>query len=120
MSASTSKSQRTRAIKVQLYCPEIQATVDDCIITPSMTTADILEHIIRMLPSEEEEVFICDINGELIYDKEEPSMFSIDNVVNGERLLIGTYDYHRIRPEPELKVELYLEADGLGGSLRVS
>ncbi|KAF1946060.1 hypothetical protein EJ02DRAFT_430984 [Clathrospora elynae] len=120
MSTTSSFSQPKRARVFELYCPEIDATVSKCMITPSMTHDEILEQIRRMLPGEETEVFACDINGEPIFDLD-TTPFNFNNVVDGEKLLIGTYNYHRIRPKPELEVVLYLEADeadGLPRSLR--
>ncbi|KAI4925566.1 hypothetical protein J4E85_007445 [Alternaria conjuncta] len=99
---------RSRAIKVELYCPETGDKADNFLITPSMTHDDIIFNVERTLRLRDQEIWACDINGELLYNSDMNS-FHFNNVADGEKLLIGTYDYHRIRPEPELEVVLYLD-----------
>ncbi|KAI4656723.1 uncharacterized protein J4E78_006614 [Alternaria triticimaculans] len=99
---------RSRAIKVELYCPETGDKADNFLITPSMTHDDIIFNIERTLRLRDQEIWACDINGELLYNSDMNS-FHFNNVADGEKLLIGTYDYHRISPEPELEVVLYLD-----------
>jgi hypothetical protein len=99
-------------------------------IAPSMTYAEILQSFKRTLGlvDPNESIFVSDINGELICDPEIAKFtpFIFQNVNDGERLLVGTYEgaYEGkcINAEPELEGVLHLEYDTgeLDGPLRVS
>jgi hypothetical protein len=104
---STSSNQPQRARVVQLYCPEHEATVDNFIITPSMEYADVLTYVKAAFRAYNlEDIRLCDVDGEPFYDNDDcPSCFK--DVLDGERLLVAVVD-ERIRPEPELQVELFL------------
>jgi hypothetical protein len=116
---STSSSSPLRARVVQLYCPEHETTVDNFIITPSMEYADVLTHVKAAFRAYNlEDIRLCDVNGEPLYDNDDCSSCFKD-VLDGERLLVAVVD-ERIRPEPELQVELFLEDDSLAKPLRVS
>jgi hypothetical protein len=116
---STSFNPPPRARVVQLYCPEHEATFDNFIITPSMEYADVLTHVKAAFRAYNlEDIRLCDVNGEPLYDNDDcPSCFK--DVLDGERLLVAVGD-ERIRPGPELQVELFLEDDSLTKPLRVS
>jgi hypothetical protein len=102
---STSSSSPLRARVVQLYCPEHETTVDNFIITPSMEYADVLTHVKAAFRAYNlEDIRLCDVNGEPLYDNDDCSSCFKD-VLDGERLLVAVVD-ERIRPEPELQVEL--------------
>ncbi|KAF1912685.1 hypothetical protein BDU57DRAFT_598114 [Ampelomyces quisqualis] len=113
--STTSTTKRARV--VQLYCPEYDVTTSNFMITPSMEYNDVLVHVRASFRGHNlDDIRLCDINGEPLYDNDDsPSCFSA--VVSGERILIAVGD-ERIRPEPELKVEMFLEDDSLPKPLR--
>ena len=103
---------------LRLYCPDMDVTVDDFMITTSIAYDNILITIKAIIPAPGK-VFPHDVNGEPLFDLE-ATPFNFDNVVHGEQLLIGVEEYERISPEPELEVVLYLEGDNLDMPLRVN
>ena len=115
---STNPSQTKRARVVQVYCPEYGATIENFMITASMGLENALAHIRAALREYDvEDIALCDVNGEPLHENEDnPSSFS--KVVHGERLLVALEE-ERIRPEPELQVELFLDDDDLPKRLRV-
>ncbi|RMZ74622.1 hypothetical protein GMOD_00003683 [Pyrenophora seminiperda CCB06] len=84
------------------------------IITPSMTHDDILLSIEAGLGlhgfGEDQEIFVCDVNGQRFYDSD-ATTFNFNNVVDGEELLVGTKHNVRVRPSPRVEAVLYLEDD---------
>ena len=113
-------SEQKRARVVQLYCPDREATVDNFMITPSMTYKDVVAAIMAAFRRHKiKEAWPCDINGEPLFANAGcPS--TIDDVVHGERLLIALEKDSPIYPEPPLEVVLYLDGDDLPKPLRVS
>lgn len=93
----------------QLYCYKLDATINNFMITPSETHAQVLEHMQRILPGEEKEVWPHDINGEPLTASD--LVFNFDNLVDSERILIVLNGNQKIRLEPELKIVLCLEVD---------
>jgi hypothetical protein len=117
MSAPAEQKKSVRV--VQLYCPEQEATVDNFMITPSMGHGDFVEHVKAAFRQYDlQHVRPCDINGEPLWDTDK-SPSRLDEVADGERLLIAIDDDERLRPEPPLEVVLYLEDEGLEKPLRV-
>jgi len=100
-------------------------------ITPSMTHEDILVTMEAALGFNrfkdhkgvkiDQEIFVCDINGQRLYDSD-ATTFNFNNIVDGEELLIGTKRNPRLRPSPRLEAVLYLEDDTglLQNSVQVS
>jgi hypothetical protein len=81
--------------------------------------ADVLTHVKAAFRTYNlEDIRLCDVNGEPLYD-DDKCLSYFGKVVHGEHLPIAIGN-ERIRPEPELEVELYLEIPGLGKSFRVS
>lgn len=114
--------QRKRAAIVQLYRPDIDATVNHFMITPSQTYTNIIEHIKAAFYGEKlalEQIWPCDVNGEPLLDGIEDAVSNFDSVEHGERILVGSERYERMKPEPELKVVLYIEDDTLPKAFRV-
>jgi hypothetical protein len=63
MSTSSTNLKRTRVL--QLYCSDLEITVDNYIITPSMTHEDIMARILASFRKcGVNQVFPRDINGE--------------------------------------------------------
>jgi len=100
-------------------------------ITPSMTHDDIIVSIEAALGFNsfkdgqgrkiDQETFVCDINGQRLYDSD-ATTFNFNNIVDGEELLIGTKHSLRVRPSPKLEAVLYMEDDTglLNRSVQVS
>ncbi|KAH4942498.1 hypothetical protein HBI26_063530 [Parastagonospora nodorum] len=111
-------SEQKRARVVQLYCPDHEVTVDNFIITPSMAHKDVVTAIMAAFRRYKiKEAWPCDINGEPLFANADcPS--TLDDVVDGERLLIALDNDSPIYPEPPLEVVLYLDGDDLPKPLR--
>jgi hypothetical protein len=113
-----SSSTTKRAHVLQLYLPEHDITFNNFMVTPSMEYDDVFTHVKASFRKHNlKDIRLCDINGEPIYDYDDsPSCFSV--VAHGERILIAVDD-ERIRPKPELQVQMFLEDDSLHQALRV-
>lgn len=77
--------------------------VDNFMITPSMDHDDFVKHVKAAFRQYDlQHVRPCDINGEPLWDTDK-SPSRLDNVVDGERLLIAVDDGERLRPERGLE-----------------
>jgi len=122
---------REHPIAVDLYCPDHRKSMTNFTITPSMTHDDIIVSIEAALGFNsfkdgqgrkiDQETFVCDINGQRLYDSD-ATTFNFNNIVDGEELLIGTKHSLRVRPSPKLEAVLYMEDDTglLNRSVQVS
>ena len=69
-------------------------------IAPSQTHDDVIEYMCPSFPGRLPEAWPHDINGERLFD--------FDDVVDSERILVGTTKAERVRAETEMKVTSYL------------
>lgn len=99
---------------MEQHCPEHDLTMDDFMITPLMIFTDFLLSIQSAFRGYD----LSDINAERICEAG-PSRFEL--IADGERILVGlgVNGKERLRPEPKMEVELFLEDDGFPKALRV-